>query len=208
MVLRFIFHWAFGPRAQFISKIWCLMIWVQTPAPLVTGFVREPGLIIQCLSLPICKMETIMEASRGTKVKQRRGLSFVCVGDSPQITSLPAKFPSHVSTLRRSSHRAPRGTRWVTDLVSGNVWAQLQTSGSQTSPNVFNGSELHSHLPEIHKLCNYGWHQIGPEEGRLKKLPSVAAPALAGPRPAGPPRPGRKHPRARRGSTYFHRFVF
>lgn len=81
--------------------------------------------------------------------------------------------------------------------------------GSQTSPNVFNGSELHSHLPEIHKLCNYGWHQTGPEEGRLKKLPSVvAAPALAGPRPAGPARPGREHPQARRGSTYFDRFVF
>lgn len=56
--------------------------------------------------------------------------------------------------------------------------------GSQTCTNVFNGSELHSNLPEIHKLSNYGWHKTGPEKGqaeeRREKLPPVAALAWAG----------------------------
>lgn len=40
---------------------------------------------------------------------------------------------------------------------------------SQTGTNVFNGSELHSNLPERHKLSNYAWHKTEPGEGQAEE---------------------------------------
>lgn len=54
---------------------------------------------------------------------------------------------------------------------------------SQTCTNVFNGSELHSNLPERHKLSNYAWHKTEPGEGQAEEgreqLP-LTVPAVAG----------------------------
>lgn len=67
---------------------------------------------------------------------------------------------------------------------------------SQTCTNVFNGSELHSNLPERHKLSNYAWHKTEPGEGQAEEgreqLP-LTAPAVAGEEATGLSPAGGKH---------------
>lgn len=128
----------------------------------------ELGQIILCLNLRICKMEPIIPVSQGAKVKGRPVLSLVFMEQqlSGHITACQVPFP-HLHTHTTQQH----GPRALTGSLTWSVVALELNSrhpGSQTCTNVFNGSELHSHLPEINKLNNYGWHKTGPEEDQAE----------------------------------------
>ena len=97
---------------------------------------------------------------------------------------LPSSFPT-------SPHSYNPATEARGALAGSLTWSAVllelnsRHPGSQTCTNVFNGSELHSCLPEIHKLGNYGWHKTkqGPRKVRLMSTEKNSPPALFPPWP-------------------------
>lgn len=125
--IRFTFCWgAFVPR-WLVCK-WDLVsegVWVRKPAPSVPGFAS----LDESFCASVWSSVKWSPSYQFHRVLKWKASSLFRVHRTTVIRShycLPSPFPT--SPHSHNPATRPKGTHWVTDLISGTTWAEFQTS--------------------------------------------------------------------------------